>query len=142
MKIKGKFSCNVIKKDGTVIAWQKDNMIVNSGYELLMTSMFEKNNRPSPIGYIAFGSGTSLTTSDMTALENEVLRVPAEWSWDPEARVVSVTANVTITDPIIVTEAGLFNADSGGVMFDRVTFTAKGLDETDMAEPLFEISVI
>jgi hypothetical protein len=142
MKIKGRFSCNIIKADGTTVSWQKDNMIVNSGYEFLMTSMFEKNNRPYPISYIAFGSGSNPTTADMTALENEVIRVPAEWRWDPEAKVVSVYATVTITEPVIITEAGLFNAETEGVMFDRVTFIAKGLDETDIAEPVFDISVI
>ena len=142
MKIKGRFSCNVIKADGTTFGWQKDNMIVNSGYEFLMTSMFEKNARPAPIGYIAFGNGTTTTNADMTALENELVRIPAEWSWDPEARVVSVFATLTVTEPMIVSEAGLFNAETGGIMFDRVTFTEKGLDETDIAEPIFDISVI
>lgn len=142
MKIKGRFSCNVQKADGTTICWQKDNMIVDGGYEFLLNSMFEKNNRPYPISYIAFGSGSTATTSNMTALENEVIRVPAEWEWKPEQRVVSVYATITITDPIVISEAGLFNAETGGIMFDRVTFTAKGLDETDIAEPVFDISVI
>jgi hypothetical protein len=142
MQIKGRFSCNVRKADGTTLCWQKDNMIVDSGYEFLMTSMFEKNNRPYPISYIAFGSGSTPTSADMTALENEVVRVPAEWTWNPEERVVSVFATVTISEPVIITEAGLFNAETEGVMFDRVTFTAKGLDETDIAEPVFDISVI
>jgi hypothetical protein len=142
MQIKGRFSCNVRKADGTTLCWQKDNMIVDSGYEFLMTSMFEKNNRPYPISYIAFGSGSTPTSADMTALENEVVRVPAESTWNPEERVVSVFATVTISEPVIITEAGLFNAETEGVMFDRVTFTAKGLDETDIAEPVFDISVI
>lgn len=142
LKFKGKFSCNIIKKNGETLSWQKDNMITLSGYAFIMSSMFETNNRPAPLQYIAFGSGTTPTDSTMTSLENELVRVPAEWSWDPDAKVVTLTADFEVTDPMIITEAGIFNASSGGIMFDRVTFSPKGIDETDTMEPVFEISVI
>lgn len=142
MKIKGRFSCSVIKKDGSTFAWQKDNMIVDSGYNFLIQAMFETNNRPYPISYIAFGKGSSTTTADMTALEDEITRIPAVWTWNPETRVASISAEYTPSEPVVISEAGLFNAQTGGVMFDRVTFSEKGIDETDMAKPIFDISVI
>lgn len=142
MFIKGIFNGSIIKKDGTVITWNKDNLIVDGGFDFIAEAMFNPNNRPAVLGYIALGDGKTETTSDMTALEHELLRAPATYVWDPETRSVELTAQISSPEPIQISEAAIFNAPIDGTMFDRVTFSTKGLDETDLAKPLFKINFI
>ena len=117
-------------------------MIVDSGWNFIINSMFQQNNRPFPLSYIALGNGQTATTAQMTALENEIIRVPATWEVDETGRSVALTAQMTVQEPLQISEAGIFNAETGGIMFDRVTFSPKGLDETDLAKPLFRINFI
>lgn len=142
MLIKGTFHGLIIKKDGTTVSWNKDNMIVDSGWNFIINSMFQQNNRSFPLSYIALGNGQTATTAQMTALENEIIRVPATWEVDETGRSVALTAQMTVQEPLQISEAGIFNAETGGIMFDRVTFSPKGLDETDLAKPLFRINFI
>lgn len=142
MKLKGIFNGSIIKKDGRIITWHKDNLIVNMGYEFVANAMFNNNNRPGILAYIGLGDGKTDTTVDMTTLEHELLRAPATFNWDPVTRSVELTAQIASPEPIQISEAAIFNAPIDGVMFDRVTFSTKGLDETDLAKPLFKINFI
>lgn len=142
MIIKGIFNGSIIKKDGTTITWNKNNLIVNSGFEFIANAMFNAGSRPGVLAYIALGDGKTETTSDMTTLEHELLRAPATYNWDPVARSIELTAQISSPEPIQISEAGIFNAAIDGIMFDRVTFSTKGLDETDLAKPLFKINFI
>lgn len=141
LKIKGIFNGSIIKGNGQTITWYKDNLIVNTGYEFIANAMFN-SDRPGALAYIALGDGKTETTPDMTTLEHELLRAPATYSWNPETRSVELTAQISSPEPIQISEAGIFNAAIDGLMFDRVTFSTKGLDETDLAKPLFKINFI
>lgn len=142
MKLDGVFFGIIKHKDGTTESWRKHNLITKAGYEFVIKSMFETNNRPAPLAYIALGSGLTPTTDDMTALENEVIRVPAIWEWHPEEKSCHVSAQLPEGSSFEVSEAGLFNAATGGVMFDRATFKTKGVDDTDEITALFKINLI
>jgi len=88
--------------------------------------------------YIAIGTGTTSPTPSDTALEAEVIRKAADGS-----RISTVYTNDTAkwvatfssadglsgTDDI--SELGVFNAASGGVMLFRKTFTAKSINWDD-----------
>jgi len=77
--------------------------------------------------YVAVGTGTTAPSSSDTALGTEVARV--------SATVGRTTTNVTndtatwsatfnFTSSYAITEAGIFNASSGGTMLARQTFSA------------------
>lgn len=142
LKIKGIFNGSIIRGNGQIITWNKDNLIVNTGYEFVANAMFNNSVRPGVLAYIALGDGKTETTPDMTTLEHELLRAPATYSWDPVARSIELTAQIASPEPIQISEAAIFNAAIDGLMFDRVTFSTKGLDETDLAKPLFKINFI
>jgi hypothetical protein len=78
-------------------------------------------------GYVALGTGTTAPASTDTALQSEVVRVSSTNS--------QVTTNVTndtlqlqatfnFTASYAITEAGIFNASTGGTMLARQTFGA------------------
>ncbi|MGB9759884.1 MAG: hypothetical protein ACPLZG_08690 [Thermoproteota archaeon] len=78
-------------------------------------------------GYVAVGTGTTSPASTDTALGSEVMRVAST-----NTRVTTNTTNDTLqlqaifnfTESYSITEAGIFNASSGGVMLARQTFGA------------------
>ncbi|RLF14653.1 MAG: hypothetical protein DRN06_06805 [Thermoprotei archaeon] len=89
----------------------------------------------TPFTYIAIGTGTTSATSTDTALEAEIKR--------KSATVDRVTTNVTndtayweatfssadgLTGTASVTESGIFDADTGGNMLCRQTFSAVNVD--------------
>lgn len=132
MRLSGKFSGTIInKKTGKIISWEKSNKIVNSGFAWVASLMSTIGNRPNPITHIAFGTGMGETTEGMTTLEKEVYRAPVTYSWNDETRELTFSGNIPVNAGVnaMITEAALFNAESGGTMFDRAVFPGKGVED-------------
>lgn len=114
------------------------NMIVSSGRRL-MADLFAGEPAGIPVRYMSIGSGADATTADMTALASEISHlIPAQSPRTladaqikelPEGSVITVTAAFSGEDfiaddagEISLQEAGLFTEDTGGTMYNRVTF--------------------
>jgi len=134
-KLKGKVKIRIYKaKTGEVIEEEFDNLIVNAG-KAEVAKLIGSGLGGTAFGYIAIGTGTTSETATDTALEAEVIR--------KAATVTSVTTNVTddtaqfeasfssadgLSGSSAITEYGLFNADTEGVMLSRTVQSAKNLD--------------
>ena len=131
MKFKGRFKGTTLNhKTGEILTWEKDNMITQVGLNYVSDLFTQTGARPAPITHIAFGSGSTPTTKDMTSLETEIFRASVATKWEPIEGVLTFTGKIPVQSGISanITEAGLFNSESGGVMFDRVVFKPKGID--------------
>ena len=86
------------------------NLITNDGFDLVADLLGKVGPRPSRLTNLAIGTGTTAAT----AVDDDL---------DTEAdRVTGTVAARTGTGAI--TEAGAFNASSGGTMFSRRFFNA------------------
>ena len=109
------------------------NLIVNAGKAQVAGLI---NGSVSGVfKYVAIGTGTSSPSAGDTALENEVARVTAT-----VGRTTTSVTNDTATFDAI-TEAGIFNASSGGTMLARQTFSAINVASGDTLKISWKVQV-
>jgi hypothetical protein len=108
------------------------NSIVLSGRDLIAKLFVkETKNAINPVSHVAVGTGTTPVEPADEKLAKEVFRkeiAPIDPSrhiatTDEKKRKVTVTAELDFGEAnAALTEAGLFNADEHGVMYNRVVF--------------------
>jgi hypothetical protein len=102
--------------------FQVPNLVVTSGKNHIAAKIAATTNSPVAMTHMAIGTGTSTPGASDTALGTQTGRVSLSGS------VVSTnTITYTATFPAgtgdgAITEAGVFNASSGGTMLCRTTF--------------------
>jgi hypothetical protein len=109
--------------------WRK-NIITNAGIAEMIRLIFA-GLTGTKFGYIAIGTGTTAESATDTALGYEIKRKSATVT-QTTTTVTGDTALLTatfskadgLTGTSAVTEAGVFNASSGGVLLARKVFTA------------------
>lgn len=139
MKIDGVMTIDVSRHDGTTEKIIKHNMIVDSGFDFICAAIGGVT-QPKPVSKIQVGSGTSDTTTDMTALEAKIAEGEASYSHTIGTKVFSLSSHFVAGEATgAITEAGVFNAD--GVMLDRVTFKVANIDEDDEITVNFQFTL-
>ena len=133
LQIKGTARAILTHTDGRVEVIEDHNMIMNGGFDLLISSLINSSNRPNPLGYIAIGRGTTATAATQTALVNEAYRKAGTWSWNAGTKTFTITASwATGAVTGNITEGAVFNASSGGTMFDRIVFSTPFAGASDI----------
>lgn len=143
VKVKGALILTLKKEDGAVEVRRKDNIIVSTGFDAVCDSLGNAEARPAVFGYIALGTGTTTPVNSQTALVAELARQAATYAHAAGTQVMTFSSTF---DPGVatgaITEAGVFNASSAGIMLDRVTFSVinKGANDTLTAQFQFTLS--
>lgn len=133
LQIKGTARAILTHTDGRVEVIEDHNMIMNGGFDLLISSLINSSNRPDPLGYIAIGRGTTATAATQTALVNEAYRKAGTWRWNAGTKTFTITASwATGAVTGNITEGAVFNASSGGTMFDRIVFSTPFAGASDI----------
>lgn len=136
IKIKGTARTTLTYDDGRVETFEDHNMIVTSGFDFLISSLINSQNRPDALGYIALGTGTTAANASQTALVSQYsTRKQGTWSWTAGSKVFTITANWSkgaIPAGTTITEGGVFNASTGGTMFDRIVFSTPFAGSSDV----------
>lgn len=130
------------RKDGACIASRHNNMVLNGGIDFLCNAFGAGSARPNAMSHIAVGTGTTAVAAGDTKLAAELLRKAASYSHSAGTTklMVQTTFNAgEATGPI--TEAGICNASSGGIFFDRVTFPVINKGASDVLTVTFEITL-
>jgi hypothetical protein len=133
LKLKGSLEAVLIKGDGTVDVTRKDNIIVDVGFDFIADAIGDASTRPAAMSHIALGSGNSAPAPGNTALEAELDRNAATYEHTAGTKTFTFQATFPAGDATgAITEAGVINAASGGILLDRVTFGVinKGADDT------------
>ncbi|MCA2653176.1 hypothetical protein [Microcystis sp. M061S2] len=133
LNMKGKLTVQQRNKTNQIVAeFSADNNIVLSGRDLVAKLFI--NEQIAPISHVAVGTGTTqVDPKTDTNLNTELFR-KAITKIDP-TQDLTITSDGKIQVKITVeldfneangslTEAGLFNANAGGVMYNRVVFSA------------------
>lgn len=131
LDMQGRLTIVVKSQDGGVLkSISANNSIVLSGRDLVAKQFI--NESIDPISHIAVGTGnTPVDATNNKQLESELFRKEIN-TIDPTTHLVTTPEDrkkVTINTELDfdegngpLTEAGLFNSNSGGVMYNRVVF--------------------
>lgn len=133
LKFKGTARARLKFDDGREEVVEQGNMIVNSGFDLIINSLISTESRPDTLSHVAIGTGDTATSSSMTTLVNETHRGFGSWNWTQGSKVFTISTTYpkgSVLD--LISESGVFNASSGGTMFDRVVFTSPVQGTADM----------
>lgn len=132
-KMHGAMTATLKKGNGDIVVTQKDNIIVNVGFDFIADSIGKSTGRPASMSRIAIGSnGTAPSPTDVSML-SEITRAAATYSHVAGTKTFKFTARFPAgTGTGAIKEAGVINAASGGILLDRVTFGVinKGADDS------------
>ena len=124
MNVHGSMLATLNKEDGTVEVIKKDNLIVAVGFDFICNAIAATTSRPSAMTHIAVGTGDTNTPNlKDTSLETELTRQSATYTHQAGTKVFTLKTTFApgkATGRIV--EAGVINAATGGILFDRVTF--------------------
>jgi hypothetical protein len=143
MQLQGAMTLIVRRANGDIETVHKDNIIVNVGFDFIADAIGKSASRPSVMGFIALGTGTTAAAASQSALVSELDRNAATYAHTVGTKAFSFTADFPAGDGTgAITEAGVFNAASGGIMLDRVVFPVvnKGADDSLTAVFTFTMS--
>ena len=143
MQLQGAMTLIVRRASGDIETVHKDNIIVNVGFDFIADAIGKSASRPSVMGFIALGTGTTAAAASQSALVSELDRNAATYAHTVGTKAFSFTADFLAGDGTgAITEAGVFNAASGGIMLDRVVFPVvnKGADDSLTAVFTFTMS--
>ena len=109
--------------DGNIKAEQKvKNLVVTTGKNYIASKMTATTNSPVSMTHMAIGTGTTTPAAGDTALGTQTGRVTLAGS-SVSSNAITYTATFPAgTGTGAITEAGIFNASSGGTMLCRTTF--------------------
>lgn len=142
MKMHGAMTATLIKGDGSVITRHKDNIIVNVGFDFIANAIGASSSRPAVMSHIAVGTGTTAAAASQSALVTELARNAATYAHTTGTKVF--TFNATFPAGVAtgaITEAGVFNAASGGIMLDRVMFAVINKAAADTLQVTFTFTM-
>lgn len=130
------------KKDGECIASRHNNMVLNGGIDFLCNAFGAGSSRPNVMDHIAVGTGTTSVAAGDTKLATELLRKTASYSHSAGTTKLTMTTTFNAGEATgAITEAGICNASTGGIFFDRVTFPVINKGASDVLTVTFEITL-
>lgn len=143
MQLHGAMTLFIPRANGDTETVYQDNLIVNVGFDFIADAIGKSTSRPSVMGYIALGTGTTAAAATQSALVTEIDRNAATYAHSAGTKTFTFTADFLAGDATgAITEAGVFNAATAGIMFDRVVFPVvnKGADDSLTAVFTFTMS--
>ena len=101
---------------------QVKNLVVTTGKNYIASKMVATTNSPVSMTHMAIGTGSTTPAAANTALGSQTGRVSLSGS-SVSSNAITYTATFPAgTGDGAITEAGIFNASSGGTMLCRTTF--------------------
>lgn len=135
--LRGMLQGVLLREDGSVLYHAEENLVVNSGWDLLC-DVIGKNNQPSDLTHIGIGTGTTAVDASQTDLVAQVARESATYAHTAGTKIFTMQASFPAgTGTGAITEAGLFNAATGATLFSRVVFAAINKGATDIYQETF-----
>ena len=124
------------------------NLIPTAG-KALIAGRIMGSGSPAAATYIAVGTGTTAATASDTVLESEITdsglaRASASISLvttDTTNDTAQAVKSFSVTGTKAVTEAGMFNASSGGTMLNRQVFSVVNVESGDTLEITMKFDV-
>lgn len=124
------------------------NLITNAG-KAAVASRINGAGSEAAFTYAAIGIGTAAAAATDAALESEITTNGGQRAAVTPSRITTTVTNdtarnvvtFTFTGAFAVTEAGLLNASSSGVLLNRQVFTAVNVASSDSLQITIDVSV-
>ena len=132
LKLRGDVLIVVKDKNGNVKEERKEkNLVVSAGLNFICSRM--KDTTDGAMSHMALGSGTTAASASDTDMESILGSREALDSTTVSTNTITYVSSFEAGDATgAVTEAGIFNASTGGTMLCRVVFATvnKASDDT------------
>ena len=142
-KMKAKGRLNIVLKDqnGNVKETREvDNLVVDTGLDYIASRM--KDATATAMSHMALGSGTTAAAAGNTDLESILGSREALDSTTVTDNTVTYVSSFEAGDATgAVTEAGIFNASTGGTMLCRTTFSVVNKSQNDTLSITWSITL-
>jgi len=142
LKLRGDVALVLRDKNGNVKEERKiKNLIVNSGLNFICDRM-ESNSAEAVMSHMALGSGSTAAAASDTTLGTQLGSREALDSDTVSSNTITYTSSFEAGDATgAVTEAGIFNATSGGTMLCRTVFAVVNKSADDSLSVTWQISL-
>ena len=139
-KATGKLTVEIKNDKGNVVEKREvKNLVVDDGLEYIASRM--KDTTATAMSHMAIGTGSTAAAASDTALGSEAAR-QALTSTTVTANAVAYVASFAAgTGTGAITEAGLFNANSGGTMLCRTVFSVVNNGSADSMTITWTVTV-
>ena len=142
LKISGELSIIVTDKNGHIKQSMKvPNLVVTAGKQYIASRM--AGTAAAVMSHMAIGSGTAAANANDTALGNELGRAGSPL-FSLQASGNTITATATFVEGVgtgAISEAGIFNASSGGTMLCRTVFPVVNKQASDTIAITWTITI-
>jgi|TARA_A100001015_G_scaffold293923_1_gene371104 hypothetical protein len=135
LKLKGKLAIAI---NGEVVQ-EVDNLVVTAGKGYVASRI--KDATATAMSHMEIGSGSTAAAASDTALGSALGRVSLTSTSVSNAVVTYVATFAAGTGTGAVTEAGLFNASSGGTMLCRTVFSVVNKGSADSMTITWTVTV-
>ena len=142
LKISGELAIIVTDKSGHIKQSMKvPNLVVTTGKQYIASRM--AGTATAVMSHMAIGSGTASANANNTALGNELGRAGSPlFSFQASGNIITATA--TFVEGVgtgAISEAGIFNAASGGTMLCRTVFPVVNKQASDTIAITWTITI-
>lgn len=142
IKATGQLNIKITSADGTVKHDETvKNLVVTTGLAYIASRM--KDATATAMSHMAIGTGTTAAAAGQTGLVTESARVALTSTTVTNNQVAYVATFPAGTPASLtaITEAGLFNASSGGTMLCRTVFAAVNKDVNDTMSITWTVTI-
>jgi len=119
-------------RDGRLVdSWDADNLITDDGFDFI-ADVIGNGTQPADMDNIAVGTGTTAADAADSTLETELFRKAAVFAHISGTKTFTFTVTFDPGEATgAITEAGVLNAASLGVLLDRLVFPVKNIGAGD-----------
>ena len=121
------------------IVQEVPNLVVTAGKGYVASRM--KDTSATAMSHMAIGTGSTAAAAGNTALGSESARTGLTSTTVSGADIVYVDTFAAGTVPAAITEAGIFNASSGGTMLCRTVFSVVNKGANDAMTITWTVTV-
>ena len=129
----GNLTAELHKADGTVEITHKHNAILDGGFDFIANAIGVSASRPNVMSHIAVGTGTTPVAVTQTELATQLSAKVATYDHIAGTKTFTFTTTFNAVEATgAITESAVQNAETGGILLDRVVFPVinKGADDT------------
>ncbi len=132
-KLVGSLTAELHKADGSYEVVHKHNAILDVGFDFIADAIGNASARPAVMSYIAVGTNTTAVSVDQTALQTQLMAKAATYAHTAGTKTFTFETTFNKGEATgALTEASVQNAETDGILIDRVVFPVinKGDDDT------------
>lgn len=147
LKLKGRLLIQLFDKDGKIKEERDiDNLIVTAGKNTAIQQLLGAASggaQPAKFNYVGIGTGTTAEASGDTELPTEIGTRQQDTSPDfPSTGRGDIIVSFGVGNGTgAITEAGLFNASTGGNMLARKTFAVINKGASDVLQITWQVTL-